>query len=174
MSNLQPDLSLIKTLVLIRPNTRIRPDPQPSSLIILVASLSCMVSLFGSCIDKNNHNFAQTNNMEEEVSWTLFIGAQVYTLKLFTSFASNPQYMSYCNLLVNLIRILKSKYVFCIRLYVNEILVPRVMEVSSVYGLNLTYEAGRDTERGDSFFKCSLTTCHLNGECIVQVRLTLI
>ena len=46
----------------------------------------------------------------------------------------------------------------------------RVMEVSDVYGMNMTYEVARSEERGEDFFKCSLTTCHLNGQCIVLVR----
>ena len=45
----------------------------------------------------------------------------------------------------------------------------RVMEVSDVFGFNMTYEVARNQDRGISFFKCSLSECHLNGECIVQV-----
>jgi len=43
------------------------------------------------------------------------------------------------------------------------------MEVSDVFGFNMTYEVARNQDRGISFFKCSLSECHLNGECIVQV-----
>ena len=43
------------------------------------------------------------------------------------------------------------------------------MEVSDVYGLNMTYEVARVVDREEPFFVCSLSTCNLNGECIVQV-----
>ena len=45
----------------------------------------------------------------------------------------------------------------------------RVMEVSDVFGLNMTYEVARQEDRSKSFFKCSLTICSFNGQCIVQV-----
>ena len=47
-------------------------------------------------------------------------------------------------------------------------LVCRVVEVHDVYGMNITYEVARSSQRRD-FFKCSLSECNLNGECLVQV-----
>jgi hypothetical protein len=44
----------------------------------------------------------------------------------------------------------------------------RVVEVHDVYGVNITYEVARPAQR-ENFFKCSLSECHLNGECLVQV-----
>ena len=45
----------------------------------------------------------------------------------------------------------------------------RVMEVSEQYGLNITYEVRKESERHpDRFFSCSLVECHFNGECIVN------
>ncbi len=48
-------------------------------------------------------------------------------------------------------------------------LVCRVVEVHDVYGVNITYEVARPAQR-ENFFKCSLSECHLNGECLVQVQ----
>jgi hypothetical protein len=39
--------------------------------------------------------------------------------------------------------------------------------VSERYGLNVTWEMVRASERPPSFFSCSLVECHLNGECLV-------
>jgi hypothetical protein len=47
-------------------------------------------------------------------------------------------------------------------------LLHRVVEVHDVYGVNITYEVARPAQR-ENFFKCSLSECHLNGECLVQV-----
>ncbi len=49
-----------------------------------------------------------------------------------------------------------------------QILLCRVVEVHDVYGVNITYEVARPAQR-ENFFKCSLSECHLNGECLVQV-----
>jgi hypothetical protein len=45
----------------------------------------------------------------------------------------------------------------------------RVVEVHDVYGMNITYEVAGPSKRQSDFFKCSLSECHLNGECLVQV-----
>ena len=43
------------------------------------------------------------------------------------------------------------------------------MEVSEQYGMNITYEVKKESERHpERFFSCSLVECHFNGECIVN------